>query len=164
MPESEIYDQIEKYLDSALEILSTWGDWLAEHERRVIEGNNRAIEEHSAEAEPLHADLGWLSSRRAEIIAEARQLGYSCSTLKQLAQGLPQWNSRPDFRQRFKSVERCMANLRRLNTAAWLLVSQCGRVVEDTLLLMTHGSALQSVYVSVPHADTSGGQIFDTQV
>lgn len=163
MPDSDIYLTLENYLEMTVEALSAWGDWLAEHERRVIEGDVRLLEAHAPSAEQLHNELARLNERRAEVLASARRAGFTCSTLKQLAQALPEWHTRLGFRQRVRNVERCMSNLHRLSTAAWLLVSQCSRVVDDTLMLMTVGSALRSVYVDVPHADTSGGQIFDTR-
>lgn len=163
MPNDDIYRSLDQYLDSALAILSNWGQWLAEHERHVLESEADALAAHAASAQDLHRELAALSQQRGELLALASSAGYVCTTLKQLAQTLPQWQQ-PDFRGRVRNVERCMANLRRLNTAAWLLVNQCAHVVDETLLLMTSGSTMQSVYVDVPHADTSGGQILDTEV
>lgn len=161
--DADIYPALDNYLETAVEVLSDWGDWLAENEQRVIEGDLQLLEAHARAAEQLQSDLSSLRERRAEILARARRAGITCSTLKQLAQSLPQWHTVAGFRQRVRNVERCMSNLQRMSTAAWLLVSQCSRVVDDTLMLMTAGSALQSVYVDVPQADTCGGQIFDTQ-
>lgn len=163
MPNDDVYRSLDNYLDSALEILSKWGQWLSEHERHVLESGPEALLAHAAGAEQLHGELVELSERRSELLALAHAAGFECSTLKQLAQTLPQWHQ-PEFRARVKSVERSMANLRRLSTAAWLLVNQCSRVVNEAMLLMTQGSTMQSVYVAVPHADTSGGQILDTEM
>lgn len=164
MSNNELYRSLDKYLQTALEVLSSWGEWLAEHERRVLSPDIKSLQTHAESAEALHRDLSQLSERRAQVLADARTAGYVCSTLKQLAQALPQWNSEPELRQRVRNVERCMNNLRRLNTAAWMLVNQCSRVVDETLLLMTSGSTMQSAYIDVPHADTCGGQILDTEV
>ena len=163
MSNIELYHSLENYLQAALEALSSWGEWLAEHERRVLSADIGSLEQHAASAQTLHSDLRVLSERREQVLADARAAGFACSTLKQLAQALPQWTSDIEFRQRIKNVERCMASLRRLNTAAWFLVNQCSRVVDQTLLLMTSGSTLQSAYIDVPHADTCGGQLLDTQ-
>ena len=163
MPNDEVYRTLDNYLDSALAILARWGQWLADHERHVLESEADALAAHAASAQELHRELAELSGRRAELLEQARTAGFVCSSLKQLAQTLPQWHD-DDFRGRVKNVERCMVNLRRLNTAAWLLVNQCSRIVDETLLLMTSGSTLQSVYIDVPHADTSGGQILDTEI
>ena len=159
----ELYRSLEKYLASALEVLSGWGEWLAEHERRVLESNIESLQAHAAEAQELHSDLKDLSQRRADVLARARAAGFTCSTLKQLAQSLPQWHTEPELRQRVKNVENCTVSLRRLNTAAWLLVNQCSRVVDETLMLMTTGSTLRGAYIDAPHADNYGGQILDTE-
>jgi FlgN protein len=164
MTNTELYRSLENYLETALEVLTNWGDWLAEHERRLLDRDVSSLESHAASSHDLHRELSELSERRVQVLADACKTGVLCSTLKQLAQALPEWKTQADFRQRVKNVERCMASLRRLNTAAWLLVNQCSRVVDDTLLLLTNGSTLQSVYIDVPHADTSGGQILDTQI
>lgn len=163
MPNDDVYHSLDHYLDSALEILSNWGQWLADHERHVLESDAASLAAHAGTAQDLHGELAQLSQRRAELLERARASGFVCASLKQLAQALPQWRE-PQFRARVRNVERCMANLRRLNTAAWMLVNQCSRVVDETLLLMTSGSTLQSVYIDVPHADTGGGQILDTEV
>lgn len=159
-----LFASLENYLVIALEVLSSWGQWLAEHERLVLDNAVQSFEQHAAKAAHLHRDLASLSESRANLLAEACAGGFACSTLKQLAQSLPQWRRDDQFRQRVKNVEHSMARLRRLNTAAWLLVSQCARVVDETLLLMTSGSTMHSAYIDVPHADTTGGQILDTQV
>jgi hypothetical protein len=159
----ELYRSLENYLETGLEVLSNWGDWLAEHERRVLQADVASLEAHAQNAQALHSDLTDLSQRRTQLLAAARASGFPCATLKQLAQALPQWQAEPGFRQRLKNVEQCMANLRRLNTAAWLLIHQCSRVVDETLLLMTSGSTLQGAYIDVPHADTYGGHLLDTQ-
>jgi hypothetical protein len=163
MSHQELYLSIENYLATALEVLSSWGEWLSEHERLVLAADITALEQHTVGAERLHADLRRLSQTRGQVLSDAQTAGFACATLKQLAQALPQWNSNADFRQRLKNVERCMARLRRLNMAAWFLVNQCSRVVDQTLLLMTSGTTLQSAYIAVPHADTCGGQLFDSQ-
>lgn len=163
MPNDDVYRSLDNYLQSALEILANWGQWLAEHERHVLQSEADALGAHAASAAELHRSLAELSQRRAELLAQAHSASIACSSLKQLAQLLPQWSDL-EFRSRVRNVERSMANLRRLNTAAWLLVNQCSRVVNEALLLMTQGSTMQSVYVAVPHADTSGGQILDTEI
>ena len=163
MSNTELYRSLESYLETALEVLSRWGEWLAEHERRILSTDIDSLERHSTEAQELHDDLRTLSEKRERVLSEARGAGYTCSSLKQLAQALPQWKTNPEFRQRIKNVERSMASLRRLNTATWLLVNQCSRVVDQTLLLMTSGSTMQSAYIDVPQADTCGGQLLDTQ-
>lgn len=154
---------LENYLDLALEVLSNWGQWLAEHERRVLESNFHLLVEHTIAADSLHAELLNLSQLRAAVLSEADGQGITCGTLKQLAQTLPDWHIRADLRQKVRGVENCMANLRRLNIAAWLLIHQCSRVVDETLLLMTSGSSMQGAYIDVPHADHCGGYILDTQ-
>lgn len=160
----ELFEALEQHFELTLEMLSNWGEWLAEHERTIMDSDIGSLQSHLTSAGDLNSAWNELSRQRGQILARARVAGYTCSTLKQLAQGLPQWNMRADFRQRVRNVERCLASLRRLNTAAWLLVNQCSRAVDDTLLLMTSGSTLQSAYIAVPHADTTGGQIFDEQV
>lgn len=161
---SSLFASLDDYLRTALEVLAKWGQWLSEQERLVLEANILALEAHAASAEDLQADLHALQQRRARLLEDAAAAGYSCANLKQLAQALPQWSQDAEFRDRVRSVEHSMHSLRRLNIAAWLLVSQCAKVVDDTLLLMTCGSSLSSAYVEVPHADTSGGQILDAQV
>jgi hypothetical protein len=159
-----LYSSLESYLVSAMETLSSWGEWLSEHERLVLDSDLVALESHAALAVPLQADLASLRARRSTVLDEAHAAGFTCSTLKLLAQALPQWRANVEFRQRVKNVERSMASLRRLNTAAWLLVNQCAHVIDETLLLMTSGSTMNGAYIDVPHADTTGGQILDTQV
>lgn len=162
MPNDDLYLLLNAYLTSAQEILSNWGQWLSEHEQHVLQSESDALAAHAESAGDLQDDLLQLSQRRTQLLALAHRSGLECSSLKQLAQRLPQWNL-PDFRSRVRNVELCMVNLRRLHTAAWMLVNQCTRVVDETLLLMTSGSTMQSVYVEVPHADTGGGQILDTE-
>ncbi len=155
---------LDKYLDSALHILAGWESWLEEHQRRVVLSQVDELEAHATSANDLHADLNRLTERRAQLLAQAREAGFTCSNLKQVAESLPQWHRHSVLRNRVRMVERSMANLRRLTTATWLLVSQCSKVVDDTLMLMTSGSALHGAYVHSPHADTIGGQILDTQI
>lgn len=164
MAHSSLFASLDDYLRTALEVLAKWGQWLAEQERLVLDANVSALEAHAASAGDLHNDLRSLQARRARLLEDAAAAGYTCANLKQLAQALPQWLSDSQFRDRVRSVEHSMHSLRRLNLAAWLLVSQCAKVVDDTLLLMTVGSALSGAYVTVPQADTSGGQILDTQI
>lgn len=160
---NSLYSSLENYLVSAMETLSSWGEWLSEHERLVLESDMVALESHAGMAAPLQVDLAALRARRGMVLAEAHASGFTCSTLKLLAQSLPQWRSNFEFRQRVKNVERSMASLRRLNTAAWLLVNQCAHVIDETLMLMTSGSTMHGAYIDVPHADTTGGQILDTE-
>lgn len=164
MAHSSLFASLDDYLRTALEVLAKWGQWLAEQERLVLEANVPAMAAHAENSSDLNDDLKSLQARRARLLEDAAAAGYSCANLKQLAQALPQWIEDGQFRDRVRAVEHSMHSLRRLNLAAWLLVSQCAKVVDDTLLLMTCGSALSSAYVPVPHADTSGGQILDTQV
>lgn len=164
MAHSSLFASLDDYLRTALEVLAKWGQWLDEQERLVLEANVPAMEAHAANAVDLHNDLHSLQTRRARLLEDAAAAGYSCVNLKQLAQALPQWTEDAPFRDRVRSVEHSMHSLRRLNIAAWLLVSQCAKVVDDTLLLMTCGSSLSGAYVAVPQADTSGGQILDTQI
>lgn len=164
MAHSSLFASLDDYLRTALEVLAKWGQWLAEQERLVLEANIEALEAHAASADDLHKDLRALQERRARLLEDAAAAGYSCGNLKQLAQALPQWTEDAQLRDRVRSVEHSMHSLRRLNIAAWLLVSQSAKVVDDTLLLMTCGSSLSVAYVAVPQADTSGGQILDTQV
>jgi hypothetical protein len=163
MADAALFGLLDAYLHSVVDVLSSWGEWLAEHERLVLDADIRALESHAASAAQLHSDLADLSHRRAQLLTDAQASGLTCSTLKQLAQSLPQWSSHPDFRLRVKNAERSMHNLRRLNIAAWMLVNQCARVVDETLMLMTCGVTQAGAYIDVPGADTSGGQILDTQ-
>ncbi len=164
MAHSSLFASLDDYLRTALEVLAKWGQWLAEQERLVLEADVPAMMAHAENSAELNGDLKSLQARRARLLEDAAAAGYSCVNLKQLAQALPQWTQDGQFRDRVRAVEHSMHSLRRLNLAAWLLVSQCAKVVDDTLLLMTCGSALSSAYVEVPHADTSGGQILDAQV
>lgn len=164
MAHSSLFASLDDYLRTALEVLAKWGQWLAEQERLVLEANIEALENHAVSADDLHKDLRALQTRRARLLEDAAAAGYSCANLKQLAQALPQWLEDARLRDRVRAVEHSTHSLRRLNIAAWLLVSQSAKVVDDTLLLMTCGSSLSGAYVAVPHADTSGGQILDTQV
>ena len=164
MAHSSLFSSLDDYLRTALEVLAKWGQWLAEQERLVLDANLTALEAHAESAAELHQDLKTLQARRARLLEDAVAAGYSCANLKQLAHAMPQWTEDAELRDRVRAVEHSMHSLRRLNIAAWLLVSQCSKVVDDTLLLMTCGSSLSGAYVDVPQADTSGGQILDTQV
>jgi flagellar biosynthesis/type III secretory pathway chaperone len=164
MAHSLLFASLDDYLRTALEVLANWGQWLAEQERLVLDADVLAMEAHAASAAMLQQDLQNLQARRTRLLEEAAAAGYSCANLKQLAQALPEWIRDSSFRDRVRSVEHSMHSLRRLNLAAWLLVSQCARTVDDTLLLMTCGSTLIGAYVEVPQADTSGGQILDAEV
>jgi hypothetical protein len=163
-PESNLFRSLDNYLERVLDVLANWADWLGEHERRVLAGAMDELGQHAGEATQLHLDLSQLSERRAAVLAAARAQGVICSTLKQLAQSLPEWQTQPEFRLRIKNVERSMTRLRRLNTAAWLLVHQCAKVVDETMLIMTSGQAKASVYGTTPHADTLGGQFLDENI
>lgn len=164
MAHSSLFASLDDYLRTALDVLAKWGQWLSEQERLVLDANVSALEAHAENAQGLQSDLQALQARRSRLLEDAAAAGYSCANLKQLSQALPQWSQDTAFRDRVRAVEHSMHSLRRLNIAAWLLVSQCAKVVDDTLLLMTCGSSLTSAYVEVPHADTSGGQILDAQV
>ncbi|MGN6134176.1 MAG: hypothetical protein ACTHOU_06715 [Aureliella sp.] len=163
MQNDELYRSLERYLATASELLDRWGQWLDEHQRHVLGLDVAAMESHAESAAGLQQELGSLGQRRTEVLSAARELGLECATLKQLAQRLPQWRSVPDFPNRIHRVERSMAGLRRLNTAAWMLVSQRSRLINETMLLMTSGSTLQGAYIETPHADTYGGQLLDTE-
>lgn len=163
MSNDQLYRSLENYLHTGLEVLSGWSQWLAEHERHVLQSDIESLQAHAAGAHALQQELASLSQRRLAVLSAAQSAGFACSTLKQLAQALPQWHADSQFRQRVRKLEQCMANLRRLNTAAWLLVNQCSRVVDTALMLMTSGSALQGAYIDVPHADNRGGHILDAE-
>ncbi len=122
MAHSSLFASLDDYLRTALEVLATWGQWLAEQERLVLEANVPALEGHAESAHSLHADLQSLQQRRARLLEDAAAAGYNCANLKQLAQALPQWLDDYAFRDRVRSVEHSMHSLRRLNIAAWLLV------------------------------------------
>ncbi len=131
MAHSSLFASLDDYLRSALEVLAKWGQWLAEQERLVLDANVQAMEAHAASADDLQHDLQTLQRRRARLLEDAAAAGYSCANLKQLAQALPQWLEDAALRDRVRAVEHSMHSLRRLNLAAWLLVSQCSKVVDE---------------------------------
>ncbi len=162
--QTELYESLNAYLQWTVETLTRWSEWLAEHERLVLQADFRALELHAQTAVSLHDDLAKVATKRNELLAQAQAAGIQVSTLKQLAKTLPEWQSVPDLRRKVKHAERCMTTLRQLNTAAWLLINQCARVVDETMMLMTKGSTMQGAYVDVPQADMIGGQILDAQI
>ena len=74
----ELYRSLEKYLASALEVLSGWGEWLAEHERRVLDSNIASLQTHADDAQALHGDLRILSERRGELLPAPGRRPYLC--------------------------------------------------------------------------------------
>jgi FlgN protein len=158
------FDWLDEYLQAARAVLARWQQWLAQHEQCILAGDMAAALHHAQSIGDLEAELDQLRQRRGQLLEQARGSGLPSTSLKQLAQSLPQWTSNARFRDRFREIERNLAHLRRLHTATWILVHQSLRLVDDTMLLMTCGSALCGAYIEVPQADTSGGQILDAQV
>lgn len=162
--QTDVYAALNAYLDRALDILGAWGNWLNEHDRMIVSSELTGLQKHLYSAVGLTEDLTELGQARTELLAEARRSGFTCSTLKQLAQSLPQWRTKSELRRKVNNVEMSMTHLRRLNVASWMLVHHCARHANETMLLMTEGSTVQGAYISAPHADTSGGQLLDTQI
>jgi flagellar biosynthesis/type III secretory pathway chaperone len=159
-----VFDRLWSYLDQAQQLMADWRRWLEDHERLILSGEARQLESHALESHVLEEQLSQLAARRQELLNAAGSGGYRCATLKQLAQRIPQWTEHPELRNRFQTVERALQQLSRAHTAAWVLVSQCARHVDETLMLMSSGSTTECVYISTGHADTHGGHILDTQV
>ncbi len=76
MAHSSLFASLDDYLRTALEVLATWGQWLAEQERLVLEANVPALEGHAESAHSLHADLQSLQQRRARLLEDAAAAGY----------------------------------------------------------------------------------------
>ncbi|MFO1063254.1 MAG: hypothetical protein U0892_05225 [Pirellulales bacterium] len=164
MDRSELFIPLNEYLERAHDILRAWGTWLAEHERLIVGSQAARLEQHLTSAYGLTDELAALSEARGTLLAEARRAGFTCSTLKELAQSLTQWATDAGFRARVLSVEQSMAQLRRLNIAAWVLVNHCSKYVDETMSIMNSGTAMRPVYIDSPHADMIGGQILDQAI
>ena len=67
------------------------------------------------------------------------------------------------LRAKLRMVEMKMGHLKRVARAAWILISQCARLTNETLALMNTGQSEASVYIASPMADNCGGFLLDAQ-
>ncbi len=95
--QTELYESLNAYLQWTVETLTRWSEWLAEHERLVLQADFRALELHAQTAVSLHDDLAKVATKRNELLAQAQAAGIQrFQRFKQRRQTLPEWQSVPD--------------------------------------------------------------------
>jgi flagellar biosynthesis/type III secretory pathway chaperone len=154
--------RLDDYLNYLIQICATWSDWIAEQEQAVVKSDFHRLNHLTASADQLLVQIQGLHREREEILREAAEVGVRANTLKELAESLPSW-SNPAARERLRTANRHIEHLRRLHLAIWVLISHCERFASQTIQIMSHGQLEASVYASTGRADTSGGQLLDTQ-
>ncbi len=156
-------DRLDNYLTQLMDICSRWSTWITQQEHAAVTGNYKRLEELTAAADGLLAEIQGLHRGRQMILDDAKNAGMAHADLYSLAQALPSWSIRAR-RERVRTAKRHMDHLRRLHLSIWVLISQCERFASESIQLLSYGQVEASVYSSTSNADTSGGHLLDAQI
>lgn len=154
--------RLEDYFNHLMQLCTTWSEWIAGQEQATVGADFSRLNELTHSADQLLAHIRGLHTEREEILSDAKEQGLQVATLQDLAKTLPDWST-PSGRERIRSAQRHIEHLRRLHLAIWVLISHCERFASETMQILSRGQMEASVYASSGKADTSGGQLLDTQ-
>jgi hypothetical protein len=155
--------RLESYLLQLADINRRWTAWLSKNEQAIILQDAQLLETLAPSAAGLLEDLNQAMSDRQNLLNDAREAGWNCASLRELARQLPAWR-KSTLRTAVAAAQQQLSNLRRLHVATWVLISQAFNLVDGTLRLMMVGHAQQHVYLSGNTTETSGGRLLDTNL
>ena len=155
-------ERLENYFSHLMQLCSTWSEWICQQEQAAVDADFSRLNLLTQSADQLLAHIRGLHTEREEILQDAQEQGIEVKTLQDLALTLPNWSS-PAGRERIRAAQRHLDQLRRLHLAIWVLISHCERFTSATMQILSRGEMEASVYASTGRADTSGGQLLDTQ-
>jgi hypothetical protein len=155
----QITARVEAYLIHVAETSTRWREWLQLGETASIVLDQQALLAFEQRAPQLTAALQELASRRQHLLDSAQAAGLPADSIQSLARSLPAWQ-RFSFRSAVEAVRQQLEHLRRMHTAAFILLHQSWQQSRETLRLLSTGSGLTPVYYGNDSLE-GGGQILD---
>lgn len=158
-----ITKQLESYLHQLSAVSSRWTEWLAVNERAVLANEIDQLPIHAPAATEIMDELKAIVGRRSELLATAASIGLVAPTLDSLARQLPAWKE-SGLRTAMQRAKTQISQMRRLQTAAWVLMHESFCFYQGTMSLLTAGKSHQAVYTKATNSDMGSGQLLDANL
>jgi hypothetical protein len=144
------------WLDTFTDVLRRWETTLHSVQDAYLTGDYERITQLCPEGESIHAEIAACKSERQQLLAEAKQLGYSVDSLKELARHLDsQWPA--IWTHRITQLELQLNRIQQLSMSLWISAFQSKSFVSELLLILATGKSDVATYAPSESHSLEGG-------
>ncbi len=151
--------RLERYMEDLRKLTRRWQLWLEKSELQAVAAlpASTTTDEHfKAEGLALIEQLRQLAGSRDALLRDAKESGWPATSLRELAQRLPNWNQ-ARLRLAFDSARQQLEHLKRLHVATWVALRETADYYQEALNFVMSGGIRMDITIDRRQPESSGG-------